>query len=116
MARVPKPRAILLDVEGTICDKKFFAKTLFPFVKSNVHNFLLDTYSDAETKSLVDRLRDAVKHNPKLANAPNVVTGNKEMVCRSAAQCFNWIIGRVSDSNWQCLTESHCLRPTTARV
>ena len=96
MARISKPKAILLDVEGTMCDKRFFAKTLFPFVKANVNSFLVETYDDGETKALLDRLRYAIKNNRRMANAPKVVTGNKEMVCRSASQCFNWLIGRVS--------------------
>lgn len=55
--RISTPKAILLDIEGTTTDLSYVSKVLFPFIKSHLKQFLMETWGRPEVLDTVDRLR-----------------------------------------------------------
>lgn len=81
-----KPRAIVLNIEGTTTDRSFLSRALFPFFRNNVGHFFKDTVHKWTTGQMVDRLRAAQVRLEKRCPMPN---GPKAMrhVGRTARQC-----------------------------
>lgn len=70
----PRPKAVLLDVEGTTTSVRFVYEVLFPYARERVAAFLAERGDDPEVRRAVDLLRAG---DPLLAGgdpeAPDVV-------------------------------------------
>ena len=49
--------AILLDIEGTVSDKRFVAETLFPFARARIKAFVRDHARDGEVAASLSLMR-----------------------------------------------------------
>ncbi|MFZ1992412.1 MAG: acireductone synthase [Alphaproteobacteria bacterium] len=49
--------AILLDIEGTVSDKRFVAETLFPFARKRIKAFMRDHARDGEVAAAASLMR-----------------------------------------------------------
>ena len=56
---IPKPKAIICDIEGTTTSMRFWSNVLGPFVTSQVATCLREWWSRPEVKDTVTLLRDA---------------------------------------------------------
>ena len=52
--------AILLDIEGTVSDKRFVAETLFPFARKRIKAFVRDHASDGAVAAALSLMRAKV--------------------------------------------------------
>ena len=87
---ISKPKAVLLDIEGTTTDTHFISRDLFPLIKKNWDKFLEQTYDSPETQEFIRKLRQMQKSGT-FPGLPTIVIGNKKQVSRSAADCIKWL-------------------------
>jgi len=57
MVRIAKPKAIVLDLDGTITSIKFWPETLLPFIKTHTKKCLKERWGANEVIEVVNRLR-----------------------------------------------------------
>eukprot|EP01026_Neomeris_dumetosa_P057057 TRINITY_DN5241_c0_g1_i10.p2 TRINITY_DN5241_c0_g1~~TRINITY_DN5241_c0_g1_i10.p2 ORF type:complete len:300 (-),score=40.74 TRINITY_DN5241_c0_g1_i10:221-1120(-) len=51
------PKAIVLDIEGTVAPISFVSDVLFPYAKSHLRSHLVNTYESQETQEDIESLR-----------------------------------------------------------
>lgn len=56
----PKPRAIVLDIEGTIAPISFVTNKLFPYARQHLKSHLTTTFESEETQSDITVLKSEV--------------------------------------------------------
>uniref|UniRef100_A0A803N242 Probable bifunctional methylthioribulose-1-phosphate dehydratase/enolase-phosphatase E1 n=1 Tax=Chenopodium quinoa TaxID=63459 RepID=A0A803N242_CHEQI len=61
----PKPRCIVLDIEGTTTPISFVTDVLFPYARDNVGRHLSSTYDSPETQDDIKLLRGQVEEDLK---------------------------------------------------
>jgi len=90
-------QAILLDIEGTTTPIDFVFRTLFPFARNRMRQFLLEHGSEPSTREDVDALRK--QHRVDAAgqlNPPRWVDDSPGAELSSAAAYGAWLIDRDS--------------------
>ena len=55
-----QPKAIVLDIEGTVAPISFVTETLFPYARARVTDHLTHTFLTEETQADLDLLRQQV--------------------------------------------------------
>ena len=55
-----QPKAIVLDIEGTVAPISFVTETLFPYAHARVTQHLTQTFESEETQSDLNLLRQQV--------------------------------------------------------
>ena len=55
-----QPKAVVLDIEGTVAPISFVKETLFPYARARVAEHLTRTFESAETQADLDQLRQQV--------------------------------------------------------
>lgn len=58
--RAGQPKAIVLDIEGTVAPISFVTQTLFPYARARVAQHLARTFDSEETQADLDLLRQQV--------------------------------------------------------
>ena len=96
--KLPKPEAIILDIEGTVTDRGFFKNTLLPFIKNNLNRFLDDSYGKSETIEVIQQLRQKQKVK-KYPQMPTIVAGNKAQVVKSLNDCILWLMKKQREES-----------------
>lgn len=69
MPSVPKPRMILIKIDGTVCERSFVSEVLLPFAEANVRSFLEEKWAEESVMELVSYLR---KESDLDAKAPAI--------------------------------------------
>ena len=90
-------QAILLDIEGTTTPIDFVFRTLFPFARQRLKQFLLEHGSEPGIREDVDALR--MQHRADTAerlNPPPWVVASPDIDLESAAAYGAWLIDRDS--------------------
>lgn len=54
---VRKPKAIILDIEGTVCEPSFIRDKLSPLLRSKLEDYLEDSFRQPEVAEWISRLR-----------------------------------------------------------
>lgn len=57
VTKIRRPKAIVLDVEGTTTPSSFYGTTLRPFIKRYLQKYLRDNYDSQVVKDLINRIR-----------------------------------------------------------
>lgn len=56
--RVPRPQVVLLDFHGTICERQWEDKVIFPYVKRALSSYLLNNWNNDSVQNCVAGLRN----------------------------------------------------------
>ena len=86
---IRKPKAVILDIEGTTTDSSFVSKTLFPLIRKNFEKFLDETYEDIDTKDMIRKLRQ-LQSSGTIRGMPTIVVGSKQQVIDSVSRNVKW--------------------------
>jgi enolase-phosphatase E1 len=71
-------RAVLLDIEGTVCPIHFASRCLFPYAYSRIEGWLREHTDDAEVQQLIDEFR---RERPDLpGNVPAIADYVRELI------------------------------------
>lgn len=95
--RFSKPKAILLDIEGTIVDSTFFSATLYPFLRNNVNRFLHATYDTVATDWLIKRIRQ-LKQSGTEKRIPSKTSANSRKVISRCSKRIMYLFENHSNS------------------
>ena len=80
--KVPKPKAIVMDMSGTAVKSGFIDKILLPYVRNNVKAYVEEKWSDKTVKKDIDRLRKESQESEKkiAASEANVAEQQQSVV------------------------------------
>ena len=73
--RLKKPKALLMDVSGTLTQSAFTSSILAPYFEKNHKIFLTNNIDKAQISQLVDQMRTAAsvdREAPKIADSDDV--------------------------------------------
>ncbi|CAG2121047.1 unnamed protein product, partial [Medioppia subpectinata] len=88
--KLPKPKAIVIDIEGTTTDRKFVSRTLFPMIRQKFKEFLTKTIDKSETKELIKSL-EKLQKSGKYQGMPVIESaGRKESTIASVENNVQW--------------------------
>jgi len=87
-------RAILLDIEGTTTPLDFVHKTLFPYARARLADFLRANHSDASVRADLEALRREHAAEPSAADLPPWRDDSPDARLRSAVAYLNWLMDR----------------------
>lgn len=57
MERIIKPKAILVDVEGTTTSNKFYSNKIIPFIKTNTEPYLRQNWGQPLIMETIEKMR-----------------------------------------------------------
>lgn len=90
-------RAILLDIEGTTTPIDFVYKTLFPYARTRLNQFLLEHGNQAEVREDITNLRSQHRDDaPRDPDLPRWMEGSAVLELGSAAAYAAWLMDRDS--------------------
>ncbi len=93
-------RAILLDIEGTTTPVDFVYKSLFPYARERVPEFLRAHWDDADVRGDVAGLRAQHQADAATNLAPtpwaSSMAGSRESELNSAPAYVGWLMDRDS--------------------
>lgn len=101
--RVLKPKVILLDFHGTISERRWEDKVIFPYVRSAVQNFLKDNWADDTVQKCLLSLRNEsfeqrFRHKYDEAPVINDETTTEELdPALSAAQLGDFVLWQIAN-------------------
>lgn len=90
-------RAILLDIEGTTTPIDFVYKTLFPYARTRLNQFLLERGNQAEVREDIKNLRSEHRgDSARNLNPSRWMDGSSILELGSAAAYAAWLMDRDS--------------------
>lgn len=66
MYRVRRPRAIILDIEGTTTSASYYPSAVAPYIRNNTENYLKSHWNEEHVQSIVRDLRHHAQQNPEM--------------------------------------------------
>lgn len=66
MIRIKKPRAIVLDIEGTTTSATYYPSAVAPYIRNNIENYLKAHWSEEHVQSIVKDLRIQAAQNAEM--------------------------------------------------
>jgi len=88
-------RAILLDIEGTTTPLEFVYKTLFPYARSHVRQFLGKHLSSSEVRADIGGLREEhIRDTHQGLNPPLFRQDTPQQELESVVSYFEWLMER----------------------
>lgn len=66
MFRIKRPKAIVLDIEGTTTSASYYPSAVAPYIRNNVENYLKTHWNEEHVQSIVRDLRLQALHNPDM--------------------------------------------------
>ncbi|XP_074600201.1 enolase-phosphatase E1-like [Brevipalpus obovatus] len=91
--RMRKPKAIILDIEGTTTSVRFVAEVLFPYIRTHLKKFLNERWGQPELMLTIDRLRMQARiDHEKGVRVPSVLDdrADQELIKRSVIANVLW--------------------------
>jgi enolase-phosphatase E1 len=66
MIRVKRPKAIILDIEGTTTSANYYPSAVAPYIRNNIENYLKAHWNEEHVQSIVRDLRVQAAQNPEM--------------------------------------------------
>lgn len=92
--KMRRPRAIILDIEGTTTSVRFVAEILFPYIKTHIKKYLNERWGQPEVILTVNRLRQqALTDKERGYKVPMILNDDEadsELVKRSVIGNILW--------------------------
>jgi len=66
MIRMKRPKAIILDIEGTTTSSSYYPSAVAPYIRNNTENYLKTHWNDEHVQSIVKDLRQQALANPDM--------------------------------------------------
>lgn len=90
---VPKPKAIVLDMDGTTIPFSYFAQKVLPYIKESIKPFIIKNRDDKLIRELIDDLREELKNDDNAPTIPRAGDGNNN---NSDEQVFRAVVAGVT--------------------
>lgn len=66
MYRIKRPKAIILDIEGTTTSSTYYPSSVAPYIRNNTENYLKSHWNEEHVQSIVRDLRQQALQDPKI--------------------------------------------------
>lgn len=86
MYRIRKPRAIILDIEGTTTSSSYYPSSVAPYIRNNTENYLKSHWNEEHVQSIIRDLRQQAMQDPKIPQILDLRQASVGEVQRSALQ------------------------------
>lgn len=84
MYRIKRPRAIILDIEGTTTSSSYYPSSVAPYIRNNTENYLKSHWNEEHVQSIVRDLRQQAMQDPKIPQILDIRQASVGEVQRSA--------------------------------
>ena len=64
----PRPKVVVLDIEGTVAPISFVVETLFPYARARLASHLAATYAAPDTQAAIALFRQLVRRSAQCTN------------------------------------------------
>lgn len=92
--RMRRPRAIIVDIEGTTTSVRFVAEVLFPYIKTHLKKYLTERWGQPELMLTISRLRQQAISDKKRGFKVPMILSNEdydpELIRRSVIGNILW--------------------------
>ncbi|RWS04270.1 enolase-phosphatase E1-like protein [Dinothrombium tinctorium] len=92
MVKIKRPKAIILDIEGTTTSAKFVAEKLFPYIRSHLKQYLRSAWHTEELAVTITRLREQQQRDTAAGFRPPEIleSGSAEQMIQSVVNNVLW--------------------------
>lgn len=66
MIRIKKPKAVILDIEGTTTSSSYYPSAVAPYIRNNTENYLKTHWNEEHVQSIIKDLRQQAQLNPDM--------------------------------------------------
>jgi enolase-phosphatase E1 len=90
--KVPKPKAIIFDLSGTVVETSFIDEVLIPYIKTNIKSYVEQKWTEKELTKDVERLRAQSQKDesaPKIAGTDAEVAEQQQSVVDYVLFCLD---------------------------
>ena len=94
--KLPKPKAIVMDMFGTAVKTGFNDRILMPYLKNNVKAYLEEKWTDKKVKKDIDRLRKESQESEKKIAAPEANVAEQQ---QSVVDYILWALENKKETN-----------------
>lgn len=91
MFRIKRPKAIVLDIEGTTTSSSYYPSAVAPYIRNNTENYLKTHWNEEHVQSIVRDLRIQALHNPDMPKILEPKQGTLTEVQRSALHHIEYL-------------------------
>lgn len=77
MIRIKRPKAIILDIEGTTTSSTYYPSAVAPYIRNNIENYLKAHWNEEHVQSIVGDLRLQQAENPETPKILDLSQGAK---------------------------------------
>jgi len=88
MQKIKRPKAIILDIEGTTTSSTYYPSYVAPYIRNNTENYLRSHWSEEHVQSIVRDLRQQALQNPEM---PKILDRNQGSVAEIQKSTLNHI-------------------------
>lgn len=88
MIRVRKPKAIVLDIEGTTTSARFYPSTVAPYIRNNIESYLKNHWEEDHIQAIIKDLRLQAQQHPEM---PKILDSQKNSVSDVQKSALNHI-------------------------
>jgi len=86
LVRLPTPKSIVCDLDGTIGNVSFFGGTIIPFVRENVKRYLEDTIRDDSTQDVIEIMGRENRDFPRRESDKVIATAAEDYILEQINQ------------------------------
>lgn len=83
MFRIKRPRAIILDIEGTTTSSTYYPSAVAPYIRNNTESYLKNHWNEEHVQSIVRDLRLQAQQNPEMPKILDSKQGSVGEIQRS---------------------------------
>lgn len=91
MIRIKRPKAIVLDIEGTTTSSSYYPSAVAPYIRNNAETYLKTHWNEEHVQSIVRDLRLQALHNPDMPKILEPKQGTLAEVQRSTVQHIEYL-------------------------
>lgn len=88
MYRIKRPKAIILDIEGTTTSSSYYPSSVAPYIRNNTENYLKIHWNEEHVQSIVRDLRQQALQNPDM---PKILSSSQGSVAEVQRSTLNHI-------------------------
>lgn len=88
MMKIKRPKAIILDIEGTTTSSSYYPSAVAPYIRNNTENYLKNHWNEEHVQSIVKDLRQQAQQNPEM---PKIIERNQGTLAEVQKSALNHI-------------------------
>lgn len=92
MIKVKRPKAIVLDIEGTTTSATYYPSAVAPYIRNHMENYLRAHWNEEHVQSIIKDLRQQALQNPQIPKISDPTQSTLGEVQRSAINHIEFLL------------------------